>query len=187
MDLAAVAVVGHALVGLAGGEVEGTGDLFIEKDVAHGMQDLAIETDGEFTDVARPLVGIENPVQRLGVIGCGFHDPALTELQLDVVEGDPLIDCRRVVGNDSLDGIFHWRAEALTVRDVILTTAGDGFQALQAETEVGAGSNDEDLVGFVHHFFQGLHGWGQCCVVQQTDTEIKVLERLRAHTGELRH
>src|SRR5437868_4730161 len=50
VDAALVAIAAD-LVGLAGGEMEGTGDLLVEENVAHGVEDVGIEAEREFSDV----------------------------------------------------------------------------------------------------------------------------------------
>src|SRR5262249_16192895 len=82
MDLPPVAVV-SLLIRLAGREMEGAGDLLVEQNVAHWLQNVRIERDGELADVARPLVGIENLVELPGQPAAGFrlHHPALLEIE----------------------------------------------------------------------------------------------------------
>ena len=79
------------------------GDLLVEEDVAHRVLDLRIEADGEFADVARAGVAIEDLVDGLGVVGRGLDDLALLEFKADVVEGDALVDGRGVVADHALD------------------------------------------------------------------------------------
>jgi len=95
VDLRAVAILG-LLVALAGGEVEGAVDLFVEKDVAHRLEDVRIEGDGELADVARAGIAIEDGVELLGVVGGAVDDFAVFEFEPHVVEGDALIDGGRV-------------------------------------------------------------------------------------------
>ena len=61
MDLAAVSVIG-LFVRLAGRKMERARDLFVEENVAHRMQNVRIEAEREFPDVARSRIGIENLV-----------------------------------------------------------------------------------------------------------------------------
>ena len=73
VDLGAVAIVGQ-LVGLAGGEVEGAADFLVEEDVAHRLEDVGIEGEGELADEAGAFVGIEDFVQAPGVAAGGVDD-----------------------------------------------------------------------------------------------------------------
>ena len=61
MDLASVSIVG-VVVRLTGRKVERTRDLFVEENVAHGMQNIRIKSEREFPDVARSRIRIENLV-----------------------------------------------------------------------------------------------------------------------------
>ncbi len=187
VDLAAVAVVGFALVGLAGGEVEAAGDFLVEEDIAHGVEDLAIEADGEFADVAGSLVGVEDAVDGLGVVSGGLDDFAFGELEADAVEGDALVDGGGVVGDDPFDGVADWGGEAFAVGDVFFAAAGFGLDACDAEAEVGVWAGDVDLVGLVHEFFEGVHAWFEGGVVEEADAEVEVFEGFGAHVVELSH
>src|SRR5688572_12233460 len=105
-----VAVAG-TLVSLAGREMEGSGDLLVEEDVAHRVRDVRIKANGEFPDVARACVGIENLVQALRIVGGGLDDSALLENEPDVVERRAEIDGRRVVLDDAFDAVLHGARE----------------------------------------------------------------------------
>ena len=78
MDLAAVAVIGP-FVSLSGREMKGTGDLFVEENVAHWLPDIGIKPEREFADVPGAFVGIENGVQSLRIIRSGIDHFAVFE------------------------------------------------------------------------------------------------------------
>src|SRR5688500_4254664 len=79
--LGAVPILG-LLVALAGCEMEGTGDLFIEQDVAHRVQDVRIEANRKLTDIARAGVACEDVVQLLLITAArGVHDLAVLKLE----------------------------------------------------------------------------------------------------------
>src|SRR5688572_24583581 len=62
MHLGLVAIA-HPFVRLARREVKRPRYLLVEEDVTHGLEDVRIEPDGEFADVTRAAVAIENLVQ----------------------------------------------------------------------------------------------------------------------------
>ena len=158
VNLTAVSIICRAFVSLTWSEMERTGDLFIEENVAHRMHDLAIETDGEFTNVAGTRIGIENAIDGCRVVGGGIDDLALAELELDVVERDALIDRWRVVGNDAFHGILDRSGETFAIGNVVLAAAIDGFEPLEAEFQIGSRPLDMNIVGLVHQLLQSLHG-----------------------------
>ena len=84
MDGGAVAVVAVG-VGVAGGKVDGAGNLFVKEGFLHGMEDVGIHADGEFTHVAGPLVGVQMLVDAVGVVGGGLHNPSVLEHKADVL------------------------------------------------------------------------------------------------------
>src|SRR5450631_1067546 len=51
VHLASIPII-RLLIGLARRKMKGTGDLFIEKNIAHRLQDVGIEPEREFTDIA---------------------------------------------------------------------------------------------------------------------------------------
>lgn len=118
VDLGAVGVVGF-FVGLAGGEVEGAGDFFVEEDVAHGVEDVGVEGEGEFADVACAGVGVEDFVEAFGVlVGGGFDDFAVEKFEADAVEGGAVVEGGGVVGEGAVDAVFDGGGEDFAVRNV---------------------------------------------------------------------
>ena len=109
------------------------------------MEDLAIEADGEFADVAGSFVGVEDAVDGFGVVSGGLDDFAFGEFEADAVEGDALVDGGGVVGDDPFDGVADWGGEAFAVGDIFFAAAGFGLDACDAEAEVGAWAGDVDL------------------------------------------
>ena len=65
------------------------GDLLIEEDVAHRVEDVGIEAEGEFARVARSGVGVENRIQAFGVVARGGGNLPVFELQADILELGP--------------------------------------------------------------------------------------------------
>src|SRR5690606_26905245 len=139
-----IAVVRH-FVGLTGREVEAARDLLVEEDVAHGLLDLRIEANGKLADVAGALVGVEDFVDGLGVVGRRLVDLALTELEFDVVGGDTLVDRGGVVADDALYRIPHRGGETSPVWDVVGATAGNGRNALHRKAQVRSRAGDVNL------------------------------------------
>src|SRR5258706_15489160 len=102
MDGGAIAVVAF-LVGLAGREVKGAGDFLVEKNIAHRVLDVGIETEGKFTDVTRARIGVEDVVQALRVVGSGFHDLAIGKFEPDVFKLRSRVDGGRVELDETVD------------------------------------------------------------------------------------
>jgi hypothetical protein len=123
----------------------------------------------------------------VGVVGGGLDDLAFAELELHAVEGDALVDGGGVVADDAFDAVFDGGAEDFAVGDVVIAAAGDGFEAFEAEAQIGAGAGDVDVLGFVHELLERVHGGEQGGVVEQADAEEEVLEGLGAHAGLLGH
>lgn len=186
VDSGAVAVIG-LFVGLAWGEVEGACDFFVEEDIAHGFEDVGVEGDGEFADVAGTFVGIENFVEAFGVVACGIDDFAVFEFEVDIFEGAAFVDGRGVVGDVAVDAGFDGGGEDFAVWDVVVAAAGDCGDIFDGEFEVGGGGCDFDLVGFFHEGFEGFHTGGHAGVVEGADFEEEVFEGFGAGLGLLGH
>ncbi len=69
MDFRAIATLSASSYALPGGQVKAPGNLLVEEDVAHRMEDPGTAADRPtFADVAdAPLVGLEDPPQLLDV------------------------------------------------------------------------------------------------------------------------
>ena len=183
---AAVPVV-RDLVGLSRGEVEATGNLLVEEDIPHRLLDFRIEADGELPDVARSGIGIEDLVDRLGIVGGRLDDFSFLEFQFHVVEGDPLVDRGGIVADHAFDGILDGSGEAFSVGNIVSSPTGNSGESLDAETQVRARSHDVDVVGFGHQFPEGIHSSLEFVVFQQADPEVEILEGLGRHPGTLGH
>ena len=91
MDLGPVSII-RLLVRLARGKVKRAGDLLVEQDIEHRVQDAWIEGDGEFSDVARTVVRVEDFFDALlGACGHVF-DPTVFEVEHNVIEHDAVIE-----------------------------------------------------------------------------------------------
>ena len=186
MDGGPVAVVG-LLVSLPGREVEGTGDLLVEEDVQHGRGDVGVEADGEFADVARPLVGVEDLVELLRPVARRPGDPAFFKPQLHVRKRHAVIERGRVEPDDAVDRIAHRRGKALAVGDVAVARASHGGDVPDAEAQVGARTREAHAVRAVHAVRQRREGALHLAVIQGAHVEEEVLEGLGAHARLLRH
>ena len=109
------------------------------------------------------------------------------KLEPDVVEPGALINRGRVEEDVALHGILHRAAENFAVGNVAIAAANHRADALDAEAQIGAGPFDFHAIGFVHERLQRFHARLQFPVIERADLEIEILERLRAHAGELRH
>src|SRR5437016_44795 len=66
VDLRSIAVVG-LVVGVTGRQVEAAGDLLVEQDVSHGVENPRVAPDRPLSDIRGPLVRVENPPELLDV------------------------------------------------------------------------------------------------------------------------
>ena len=147
----AVVAVGGFFVALAGREVDGAGDFFVEEDVLHGLGAIGVEADGEFADVAGAFIGVEDLVEGCGVGGRGLDDLAVPEDEADVGVGQGAIDGRAVVMDDAVDGVADGGGVYFAVGDIALAVALLGGDAFDGERQVGVvGAFDADAVGALH-------------------------------------
>ena len=186
MDAAGVSIA-RGFVGLTGGEVERARDFFVEQDIAHRLEDVRVEAEREFADVARAGVAVQHAVQRGGVVGGGALDAAFGEFQPHIVEGVALINAGDVEGHMALDAFFHRAGKHFAVGDVAVAAASHGADVFDGKSEVGAGALDVDLVGAVHQGFERGHARGHAAVVECANVEVKILERRGAHLRLLGH
>ena len=104
VDRGAVAVVG-IVVCAAGSEMDGSGDLLIEEDVAHRVHDIGIYTESEFADITCAFVCIEDMVDAFGIVCRCFDDLAVFKEQADLLELKALINAGRVIGDTAVDAV----------------------------------------------------------------------------------
>ena len=139
VDLAAVAVVGF-LVGLARREMEGAGDLLVEEDVLHRLQDVGVEAERELADVAGALDRYrESRSACFGWLPVASTILPSRKSSRMPIEGRALIERRGVEIDVPCDGILHRAGKNFAVGNVALAAAGNGADALDTETQVGAG------------------------------------------------
>ena len=81
----AVAVIA-LLVRLARCEMQRSGDLFVEQNIAHWLLNVRIETKGELADKACSRVGVQNLVEPFGVVCGGIDDFAILELEPHILK-----------------------------------------------------------------------------------------------------
>ncbi len=187
MDLGAVAVVA-VFIGLAGGEVEGTADFFVEEDIAHGLQDIGVDTEGKFADVAGAFIGVEDFVEGFFVaVAVGFDDFAVLEGEADAIEGDALEEGGGGVVDGAVHAVFDGGSEDFAIGDVHFAGAGVRGHAFDGEAEVGAGAGDADAIGAHHAGGEFVHGNAELGVVCQAAAEVEVFECFGAHAGSLGH
>ena len=54
--------------------MEGAGDFFVKENIAHGLENVRVKANGEFTNVARAVIGIEYLVEALCIVTRGLDD-----------------------------------------------------------------------------------------------------------------
>ena len=171
MDGGAVAVVA-VFVGLAGGEVEGAGDFFVEEDVAHGIEDVRIEAEGEFAGVTGAGISIEDFIEAFGIVRGGVDDFAFFEFEADIFKFRAGIKGRGVKLDRPINGIFYGAREYFAIGDVAVAFAHFCANSFDAEAKVGPRSFDVNAIGFGHEPLQGCHGLGHSAVVHGANVKV---------------
>ena len=82
---------------------------------------------------------------------------------------------------------LHRTTEDFAIGNVAVAAANDSGDSLDAEAQVRSRPFDFHAIGFFHQRLERFHAGLQFSVIQRADVEIKILERFRAHAGELRH
>src|SRR5262249_6294326 len=138
-------------VALPEGDMDGSLDLLVEERVPHVALDPGITPDAELTDLPGALVAVENLEQwllipgGLSLNGLAFpeHEPDPCEL-LALVHRGNLSELDHTVGR-ALDR----REEELTTGYVHAPVVELALATRQAESQVGPGSDDANLLGRV--------------------------------------
>src|SRR5439155_24351623 len=116
-----------------------------------------------------------------------IYDLSALEFQTDTIESNSLINAGRIKGHMTLYRILHWTAENFAIGDIAITTADYGWNSLDTDTQIGAGTFDLDTVRLFHQPLEHLHAGLKFAIVQRADIEIDVFKCLGAHSGKLRH
>ena len=186
VDGGTIAVIA-LLISLTRREVQRAANFFIEQNIAHRVHHIRIEPERKLADVARAGIGIENLVEAFGVAAGSLDDFAVLEFQLHVFKLGACVERRCVVLKRAVDGIFYGARKHFAIGNVAIARARDGGHPFDAETQIGAGRFEVHVLGFGHSLDERLHGLGHSAVVEGAHVEIKILERLGAHIGRLRH
>ena len=186
MYRADIAVVG-VVVAAAGGEVDGSRDLLVEKDVADRLLDIGIEPEREFAHEARALVRVENLIRFESVVGGRLRDLAVLEDEAHVLELDPVLDGGNVIVDHAVHAVFDGSGIDLAVGDIALALALDRADPFDREGQVGVFRHDAHLVRPVHQLHEGRHRLAHLLIVETADVEVEILVCLGAHARELAH
>jgi len=182
-----VIAIGRVVQAGARREVERAGDLFIEENVEQRPADEGIDPEGELTDETGARVGVENLVEKLAFVRAGGSDAPFVELKLDALVDHAVIDAPGGEADAPLDRLADRCGIDLTVGQIVLSGAGDDRHLLDREAQVGSRSLDAHTVGLRHQPDQRRHGRGHFGIVEGADRKIKILKRLAALLGQLRH
>ena len=169
-----IVAVGRLFVAAARREVDGAGDLFVKQYVAHRVVNERIDPERKLADIARPLVGVKDAVDRL-------------EDKRDVLKLLAVVLAGDVVGDPAVDRIAHGRGVDLAVGDVAPSAALDRRDALDRKGEIGAGRDKAHLVRPVHQLDERRHRLVHLAVVEIAHLEVEVLERGGAHARHRAH
>ncbi|MNE81882.1 hypothetical protein D3C80_1785640 [compost metagenome] len=71
--------------------MKAAGDFLIEQNVLHRVQNVRIEADCEFTDMARAVVGIKNFVKTGSIIAGRFHNFSVLEAEFHIFKSDAVV------------------------------------------------------------------------------------------------
>src|SRR5262249_40506807 len=113
-------------------------DFFIKENVAHGIENVRIETERKFADVTGASIGVQNFVQAAGVVGGGLDDFAVFEFETDVFKFRPGVKRGGVVLNVALHGIFHRTRKDFAVGNIAFALGKKRANAFNAKTKIGA-------------------------------------------------
>ena len=91
--------------------MERAGNLLIEENVAHRLENMGVEAQGELPNVARTRVAIENLVQALRVVARGLDDLALLEELCQMVKDTSLCGLGQSAPNPVLSTLRFFRNE----------------------------------------------------------------------------
>src|SRR5437667_3438522 len=155
-----------------------TGNLFVEKNISHRLENVRIESERKLADVASSGVGIEDLVEFLGLVACRLDNFALAEIEANPVKGDALVNCWRVKCDMAFHRIFHWRCEHFTIRNIPVPSANDCWNSFDAKSQIRSRSFDFDAVGFFHQRSQRSHSWLEFAVVERANFEVKIFKSL---------
>src|SRR5260370_40968920 len=106
----------------------------MEKDVSHRLENVRIESERELADVARSGVGIEDLVELFGLIAGGLNDFALPKIETNPVEGNALINCRRVERDMAFDRAFYRRCKHFAVWNIPVAAANHRWNSFDAKS-----------------------------------------------------
>lgn len=150
--------VGGILVAVAGGEMDRAGNLFIKKNVVHGLCDIGVYANGKFAHISCALVRVEYLFQTLLVIPVAVHDFPVLEGQAYIFKGKAVVFGGGIIGNHTVDGITHRCGINLAVGDIAAAGTLDGRNILDGEGNIRIPCHQTHAVCFVHQFHQMLHG-----------------------------
>ncbi|MNM54985.1 hypothetical protein D3C81_661150 [compost metagenome] len=167
--------------------MQAAGDLLVEQDVLHRMQDVRIEANGKLADVSSPFVRIQDFIHAFCIVACRFDDFAVLEAELDILERDPIIQCCRIVADRTVYSIANRSGIDLAVRNILLSGAFDGRNVLDREVQVRARCDNPNSVRLVHQLGQGVLRPVHFGIIQVAYIEVEILESFGARVGQLGH
>ena len=132
-------------------------DLFIKQNITHRLKNVWIKTNRKLADIARTSIRIKNLVQALCIAAVCVHDLTLFKFQVDPIEGDALINRRRIISNFAFDRILNRAREDLTIRYIVRATTSDRADALDRETQIRIWPLEMHLISIGHQRLQTLH------------------------------
>ncbi|MNN66743.1 hypothetical protein D3C81_1823350 [compost metagenome] len=122
MNRGTVAVI-CLFISLTWCKVQASCDLLIKQNILHRMQNIRIKADGKFTDMSCTLIRIQNIVQALRIIACCLNDFPVLKGEFDVLKSNPIVQCRGIVADRSVDRIANRGTVNFTVRNIFLARA----------------------------------------------------------------
>lgn len=150
VDLRAVTVIA-IFVSVARCKVKRAGNFFIEKDVAHRLQDFGIHSEGELADVAGVFIRVKDVIESILIaIAMSLYDFSIAEGKGNTVKGDALINGGSRVVKGTVHRISDGGGENLAIRDVHLASTRNSWHSFDREGQIGARADDVYAVS-MHH------------------------------------
>src|SRR5699024_3846129 len=103
------------LITVAGSKMNGSGNLYVKKNIFHRLQDIGVDADGKFTDVSCSFVGIQYFIEPFRIVGRGIDDLSVPKLQAYLFIRKTVVKGRRIIGDPAVYRISYRSRVPLSV------------------------------------------------------------------------
>ena len=167
--------------------MNGTSNLFVKEGFLHGVQDVGIHANSKLTNIASTFVSVQVLVDSVCVVGGGFHNLSVLEHKANLLVHKATFQGWCVIANDTVYRIPHRSSVHFSIRNIHITVALNLAHSLDGESEVGARSNNANLIGGSHYLGEGIHGTRHFTIVQGTHIIEEIFKSFLAHASQLSH